>query len=282
MSLSIRQALAQSSRLSGDSARRDVEVLLCHCLSKPRSYLRAWPERELSAAQQQYFYACLSRREAGEPIAYIVGEREFWSLPLRVSPATLIPRPETELLVETALTLPLPAQCRALDLGTGTGAIALALAQERPHWRITATDRSTQALLLANTNSQHLKLPVELLESDWFSALAGRRFELILSNPPYIDAADPHLGEGDLRFEPTSALVAENQGLQDLYTIIAKAPEVLTPGGWLVLEHGWQQAEAVTERLTERGFRQVRWQADLGGQPRMSLGQWPEDSNEPS
>ena len=171
---------------------------------------------------------------------------------------------------------------RALDLGTGTGAIALALAHERPHWRITATDRSTQALLLANTNSQHLKLPVELLESDWFSALAGRRFELILSNPPYIDAADPHLGEGDLRFEPASALVAENQGLQDLYTIIAKAPEVLTPGGWLVLEHGWRQAEAVTERLTERGFRQVRWQADLGGQPRMSLGQWPEDSNEPS
>lgn len=274
MSLSIREALALSCRLQTDSARLDAEVLLCHCLAKPRSYLRAWPERPLSADEYHQFSQYLARRAAGEPIAYILGEREFWSLPLTVSPATLIPRPETELLVETALALALPDNIFALDLGTGTGAIALALAKERPTWSVTATDRMPAALQLARTNSQALGLPIELIESDWFSALNGRQFDLILSNPPYIDAADPHLSEGDVRFEPASALVAKANGLGDLFTLIAQAPCFLSPGGWLLLEHGWQQAEAVVATLSERGFSQVRWQADLAGQPRMSLGQW--------
>lgn len=277
MTLSIGQALALSLRLSSDSARLDVELLLCHCLGKPRSYLRAWPERLLSAAEEQQLLGLLARRQAGEPIAYIVGEREFWSLPLQVSPATLIPRPETELLVETALALPLPAKCRALDLGTGTGAIALALAKERPDWQLTATDLSPAALALARTNSEKLRLPIELIQSDWFSALTDR-YQLILSNPPYIDAADPHLREGDVRFEPASALVAEADGLGDLFAIIEQAPYFLTPGGWLLLEHGWQQAEALVTALAARGFTKVRWQADLAGHARMSLGQWPEVS----
>lgn len=276
MSLSIREALALSCRLQTDSPRLDVEVLLCHCLAKPRSYLRAWPERLLSLAEYEHFSQYLNRRAAGEPIAYIIGEREFWSLPLAVSPATLIPRPETELLVETALGLSLPADASALDLGTGSGAIALALKKERPDWSITATDRLASAVQLAMANSQRLGLPIELMESNWFSALGRRRFHLIISNPPYIDAADPHLNAGDVRFEPASALVAGECGLEDLFTIIQQAPQFLNPGGWLLLEHGWQQAEAVVATLKAAGFSQVRWQADLAGQPRMSLGQWPE------
>ncbi len=279
MSLSIRQALALSQTLSSATARLDTEVLLCHCLAKPRSYLRAWPERLLSEAELAAFNGLLSRRQTGEPIAYITGEREFWSLPLKASPATLIPRPETELLVETALGLNLPEDCQALDLGTGTGAIALALAKERPAWIITATDYSAEAVALARLNSQALSLPIELLQSHWFSALSGR-YHLILSNPPYIDEADPHLLEGDVRFEPASALVAGAKGLQDLFTIIEQAPGFLTPGGWLLLEHGWQQATAVVAALTKRGFIQVRWQPDLAGQPRMSLGQWPESMHD--
>jgi release factor glutamine methyltransferase len=278
MSCTITDALSNSRAVYSDTARLDVELLLCHCLAKPRSYLRAWPERQLTEQQQQHFTQLLARRLNGEPIAYILGEREFWSLPLKVSPATLIPRPETELLVETALELyPVP-DCRVLDLGTGTGAIALALAHERPRWHITATDRSTEALALARDNSQQLGLAIVLLESNWFSAVTGQ-FQLIISNPPYISATDPHLREGDVRFEPASALVADQNGLQDLVSIITQAPNFLAPGGWLLLEHGWQQADAVLAALVERGFKQAHCRKDLNQQPRISLGQWQVQTN---
>ncbi|HEY6528064.1 MAG TPA: peptide chain release factor N(5)-glutamine methyltransferase [Cellvibrionaceae bacterium] len=285
MSCTITEALYNGRAVPSDTARLDVELLLCHCLDKPRSYLRAWPERLLTEQQHQQFKQLLARRLNGEPIAYILGEREFWSLPLKVSPATLIPRPETELLVETALeirteyTLDIQPNCRVLDLGTGTGAIALALARERPHWQITATDISAAALTLARHNSDQLNLAIELLESNWFSAVTGQ-FQLILSNPPYICATDPHLQEGDVRFEPASALVAEHSGLQDLLLIIDQAPNFLIPGGWLLLEHGWQQADAVVAALTARGFKHAHCRADLNQQPRMSLAQWQVQTND--
>ncbi|MEY4590634.1 MAG: hypothetical protein RL497_2710 [Pseudomonadota bacterium] len=275
MTCTIHEALANSSIVNSDTPRLDVELLLCHCLAKPRSYLRAWPERALSPQQHTQFNQLLARRLGGEPMAYILGEREFWSLALKVSPATLIPRPETELLVETALELGPITPCRVLDLGTGTGAIALALASERPQWQLTATDYSPQAISLARQNSLLLGLPLEVLESNWFSAVTGP-FALILSNPPYISADDPHLEQGDVRFEPASALVAEQNGLQDLFTIIQNAPNYLLPGGWLLLEHGWQQAETVLTKLTQRGFEQAHCKADLNGHPRVSLGRWPE------
>jgi release factor glutamine methyltransferase len=277
MIYSLSEAIAHSRTLPWDSARLDVELLLCHCLAKPRSYLRAWPEQQLTADQAHQFNQLLERRIKGEPMAYILGEREFWSLPLKVSPATLIPRPETELLVETALELGLAHSCRVLDLGTGTGAIALALASERPLWQIVATDASPEALELAHYNSQQLGLKLELMESNWFSTLSGQ-FTLILSNPPYIDATDRHLQQGDVRFEPRSALVAEDNGLKDLFLIIDQAPDFLVQGGWLLLEHGWQQGEAVVAALTARGFSDVHCRKDLSQQPRISLGRWPEQS----
>lgn len=274
---SVNAAIAHSRTLPWDSARLDVELLLCHCLAKPRSYLRAWPQLQLDAIQARQFNQLLERRIMGEPMAYILGEREFWSLPLKVGPATLIPRPETELLVETALELGPSHICRVLDLGTGTGAIALALACERPLWQIVATDASPEALGLARLNCQQLGLTLELIESNWFNGLTGQ-FDLILSNPPYIDATDPHLMQGDVRFEPRSALVAEDNGLQDLFTIIQQAPDFLVPGGWLLLEHGWQQGEAVVATLTKRGFSDAHCRKDLSGQPRISLGRWPEQN----
>lgn len=276
--LTIAAAVQAYSRLDSDSARLDVELLLCHCLDKPRSFLRAWPQRNLSAQQQQLFEALLARRISGEPVAYILGEREFWSLPLKVGPATLIPRPETELLVEVALELGPPGSCRVLDLGTGTGAIALALAQEHPDWAIYATDKNPQALALAQSNSTQLQLPIELLESDWFDRVSGQ-FDLIVSNPPYISADDPHLQQGDVRFEPHTALVAEDQGLGDLQRIVQNAPDYLTPGGYLVLEHGWQQGDAVVALLNRRGFANAINRTDLNLRPRISIGQWQGDAH---
>lgn len=269
--------LRQSGSLlpESDSARLDVEILLAHALGKDRAWLYTWPEYTPNPQQQQAFNALLAARARGEPVAYLTGEQEFWSLSLKVSRATLIPRPETELLVEQALALKLPAEgVRTLDLGTGTGAIALALASERPGWQVTAVDAQPQAVALAHDNAAALGLPVEVLRSDWFAALAGRCFDIIVGNPPYIDAADSHLTRGDLRFEPRSALVAEAAGLADLRRIIATAGEFLQPGGHLLLEHGWQQAPAVGELFRDAGFQQVRAVPDLAGHPRISTGRW--------
>ena len=257
------------------TTRLDAELLLAHVLGKSRSYLHTWPEREPEAEQLERYQAAIVRRQAGEPVAYILGQQGFWSLELEVASHTLIPRPDTELLVETVLAL-LPATPAALlDLGTGTGAIALALANERPAWRLTGVDRVPEAVALAARNGARLKLAnVNFIESHWFSALAGQRYQLIVSNPPYIAADDRHLAEGDVRFEPSSALVAGADGLDDIRLIIQQAPDYLETGGWLLLEHGFDQAEAVRGLLSVRGFSAVESRRDLGGHERISLGRF--------
>ena len=256
--------------------RLDAELLLAQALGKSRGYLHTWPERELEASQLERFQAVLARRRTGEPVAYILGRQGFWSLDLDVARHTLIPRPDTELLVETALALLPATPLQVLDLGTGTGAIALALACERPAWQVTGVDRVPEAVALAQGNGTRLQLAnARFAESCWFSALAGQRFQLIVSNPPYIAAADPHLSQGDVRFEPSSALVAGVDGLDDIRLIIEQAPAHLLAGGWLLLEHGFDQAEAVRELLAQRGFVAVDSRRDLGGHQRISLGQWP-------
>lgn len=270
------QSLLDSAELpASPTARLDAELLLAAVLGKPRSYLRTWPEHEPSAEQLAAFAALLERRRMGEPVAYILGHQGFWSLDLEVAPHTLIPRPDTELLVETALQLAPATPQRVLDLGTGSGAIALALASERGGWQVIGVDRIAEAVALAERNRQRLKLGnAEFRQSSWFDGLAGERFGLILSNPPYIAADDRHLGEGDVRFEPVSALVAGVDGLDDIRQIIAQAPRHLQAGGWLLLEHGYDQAEAVRELLAAAGFTAVDSRRDLGGHQRISLGRW--------
>ncbi len=258
------------------TARLDAELLLAAAIGKTRSYLHTWPERIVSSEAAQTFAEYLQRRRAGEPVAYILGQQGFWNLDLEVAPHTLIPRPETELLVETAMALQPATTARVLDLGTGTGAIALALASERREWQVTAVDRVAEAVALAERNRQRLQLDnVTVLASHWFSALEGQRFELIISNPPYIAAEDPHLVAGDVRFEPSSALVAGADGLDDLRQIVATAPGHLVEGGWLLLEHGYDQAAAVRELLARHGFEQIESRLDLNAHERITLGRLP-------
>ncbi|WP_171923698.1 peptide chain release factor N(5)-glutamine methyltransferase [Salmonella bongori] len=256
-----------------DSPRRDAEILLEYVTGKGRTYIMAFGETPLTDVQQQQLEALLQRRKQGEPVAHLTGVREFWSLPLFVSPATLIPRPDTECLVEQALAR-LPAKkCHILDLGTGTGAIALALASERPDCDVTAVDRMPDAVALARRNAEHLAIRnVRILQSYWFSALPGQRFDMIVSNPPYIDAQDPHLAEGDVRFEPLSALVADANGMADIIHIIDHARQVLTPGGYLLLEHGWQQGDAVRAAFQQAGYSDVETCRDYGGNERVTCG----------
>ncbi|KAA9001905.1 peptide chain release factor N(5)-glutamine methyltransferase [Affinibrenneria salicis] len=267
---------AAAALAGGDSPKRDAEILLGFVAGKGRTFILAFGETRLTDEQRRRLDSLLARRVAGEPIAYLTGEREFWSLPLAVSPATLIPRPDTECLVEQALRH-LPAQaCRLLDLGTGTGAIALALASERPDCQVTGVDLQPTAVALAQKNAGRLGLRnVKFLPGDWFSPLTGQRFALIVSNPPYIDAEDIHLAQGDVRFEPASALIAAENGLADLRVIAREAPQYLLPGGWLLLEHGWRQAEAVRALLQAGGFTGVVTHKDYGGNDRLTLGRWP-------
>ncbi|MGR1185920.1 peptide chain release factor N(5)-glutamine methyltransferase [Aeromonas veronii] len=265
----------------GESPRADADVLLCHLLGCRRSYLMTWPERELDAAQQATLQGWLARRLNGEPIAHLVGEREFWSLRLKVSPATLIPRPDTEVLVEQALTRIPQGPCAVLDLGTGTGAIALALKCERPEVDVWAVDRMADAAALARENSVALGLPIEVRDGSWFEPLGEPdrdntpRFAVIVSNPPYIDGADSHLEQGDVRFEPRSALVADDAGLADIRHIVAYAPAYLLTDGWLLLEHGWDQGEAVRQLLRDGGYREVATVRDYGDNDRVTLGLCP-------
>jgi len=256
-----------------DSPGLDCELLLCFVLGVDPSYLKIWPERSVSDTQQLEFQVLLQRRMVGEPIAYLIGSQGFWSLDLEVSPATLIPRPETELLVEIALDLRLPEQAKVLDLGTGTGAIALALATERSHWEISAVDLQQQAVDLAERNRQRYQLEnVSVFASDWFAAIAVQQFDLIVSNPPYIEANDPHLSQGDVRFEPASALVSGDDGLNDLRLVCSQSVDYLADGGWLLLEHGFDQGKAVRELLKRAGFTLVETRADLNGCERITLG----------
>ena len=268
---------AISTLAGGESPRRDAEILLEHVTGKARTYLLAFGETQLTADQQAQLDALLARRKTGEPVAHLVGEREFWSLPLYVSAATLIPRPDTECLVEQALARLPATPARILDLGTGTGAIALALASERPDCQVTAVDLMPDAVALAQRNRERLALEnVTVQQSSWFIALADQQFEMIVSNPPYIDECDPHLGEGDVRFEPRSALVAADHGLADLSHIIIQSRRHLVSNGWLLLEHGWTQGEAVRNLFLQAGFAQVETCRDYGGNERLTVGKWHE------
>lgn len=267
-----RQQLVQS-----ESAALDARVLLVYCLEKPDSYLYTWPDKLLSDEQQAYFNALIARRATGEPVAHITQVREFWSLPLKVSPATLIPRPDTEILIEQVLQLELPKlqEFGVLDLGTGTGAIALALASEWPKVPVVGVDLQADAVELAQTNGQALGFGnVSFKQGSWFEPVEGQRFSLIVSNPPYIDEQDSHLGEGDVRFEPRSALVAKDNGLADLALIARQAPTYLVEQGYLVMEHGYDQGEAVRALLAEQGYSDIQTVADYGQNDRITLGKW--------
>lgn len=259
-----------------DTARLDAELLLGHVLGRDRTWLITWSDREVAMAAEARFLALLARRAAGEPVAHILGSREFWTLELAVTPATLIPRPDTELLVEQALQLGPDGRGRVLDLGTGTGAIALALATERSAWQVTAVDAWQDAADLAEHNRVRCELDnVRVRCGHWFEPVRGERFDLIVSNPPYLAADDPHLCAGDVRFEPPSALVAGPTGLEDLDFIVEHSPAYLNGGSWLLLEHGESQGSAVRELLAVRGFAAVQSWRDLGSRERVSGGCWP-------
>ena len=279
-SLTIREALQEArgrlTTLSDITPNLEAELLLSFTLDKPRSHLHAWPDRSLNPQQQAIFRGLIKRRAQGEPIAYITGLREFWSLKLQVTPDTLITRHETELLVERALELiPNDRPLQIADLGTGCGAIAAAIASERPHCLVTATDRSAATLAVAKTNFQRLRLANVLVkEGEWCTALANSdRFDLILSNPPYIPDGDTHLEQGDLPWEPRRALAAGPDGLNDIRHIISQAPFHLIPGGWLLLEHGYDQGSKIQELLANSGFEQIKTLQDLAGQDRITEGQ---------
>ncbi|CAA0110530.1 Release factor glutamine methyltransferase [Halioglobus japonicus] len=275
---SVQELLRSAVDLPSDSARRDTEVLLCHCLGKSRAWLYTWPEKAVPAQIVERFEALLAQRRRGIPVAYLVGEREFWSLSLTVNNNTLIPRPETETLVAWVLELPLPANAKVLDLGTGSGAIALAVAAERPLWQVTAVDRSAEALQVASTNVANLGLQnVSLVQSDWYRAVAKERFDALLANPPYVAGDDPHLTRDDVRFEPRSALVAAENGLADLQQLVAGAPAQLREGGWLLMEHGFEQGQAVRAMLGNGGFSSVDTRCDVAGQERITGGRWHAD-----
>ncbi|MGL9734097.1 MAG: peptide chain release factor N(5)-glutamine methyltransferase [Symbiopectobacterium sp.] len=269
-------ATALEQLIHSESPKCDAEILLEHVTGKGRTFLLAFGETLLDDVQLQRLSALLTRRINGEPVGYLTGKREFWSLPLAVSPVTLIPRPDTECLVEQA------SQCMeqfsaptVLDLGTGTGAIALALASEHPDCTVTGVDFQPDAVTLAQRNAATLQLSnVQFVHGNWFKPVASTRFSVIVSNPPYIDAEDTHLCEGGLRFEPLSALVAAEGGLADLRWIIQQAPQHLKNTGWLLLEHGWQQGEPVRQLMQQRGFDQVATCRDYGGNERVTLGKW--------
>jgi len=274
----IRELLAQATgTLNNSSASLDAEVLLCLVLQQPRSHLYAWPEKNLTAAQYSQFQSLIQRRKDGEPVAYLSGEREFWSLPLCVTADTLIPRPETELLVLLALQkIPEDQPCRIADLGTGSGAIACAIARERPQACIIATDQSTAALDVAADNARRLDITsIEFYAGHWCEPLKQKPFDLIISNPPYIAETDQHLDQGDVRFEPRTALAAGAQGMDALQQIALCACNHITPGGWLLLEHGFEQGKLVTQLLETTGYSNVSDHADEQGHARVAIGRLP-------
>jgi release factor glutamine methyltransferase len=261
---------------SSDSAKLDAQVLLLNILQKPRSYLFTWPEKQLTDQQYQAFQHACERRLQGEPVSHITGCREFWSLQLEVNPTTLIPRPDTETLVELALECEVPKNAKVLDLGTGTGAIALALGSEMPTWDITAVDRIDDAVALAKRNQQRLAINnVSVEQSNWFSALKNKKFDLIVTNPPYIEHDDVHLYQGDVRFEPLSALVADDAGMADIKQIITQSRDYLHASGYLLIEHGFEQSAAVRHIFNQMAFINVSTVKDLGNNDRVTFGQWP-------
>ena len=274
MSITLAQWQKQAQQqLGAVSSSADIEARLClsHVLDVNSSYLYSYPERVLNTAELTTLADLLEKRLQGQPLAYLFGYWHFYDLKLAVAPCTLIPRPDTELLVEQALSLPLPQHAKVLDLGTGTGAIALALAHSKPQWQLTAVDYVDEAVTLAEANRSKLNIcNCSVLRSDWFAALSGQCFDLIVSNPPYIDPSDHHLNA--LRYEPASALTAAEQGLADIRHIVQQAPRYLAANGWLYLEHGYDQADAVRQLLQQAGFSQVQSVKDYGNNWRISGG----------
>ena len=277
MSEKIETAIRRGAELlaeCSESARLDAEILLAHCLERPRSYLYSWPEEILDEACWQCFQRLLQQRLLPTPVAYLLGRREFFSLEYKTTPAALVPRPETELLVELALArIPEDAAWRVCDLGTGSGIIAVTVASQRPACRVSACDVDPQCLALARDNASRHKVEVEFFESDWYQEITpDTRFDLILSNPPYIAADHPFLARGDLPAEPQLALSPGPSGLEALQTIIAGAPDYLEAHGWLMVEHGYDQQAAVAELLAAAGFVDIRCESDLNDLPRASVG----------
>lgn len=272
--MNIRDLLSRAQRsLQSETIALDCELLLCYCLGKDRAYLYTWPEREIDNVKVNEFQALLERRKCGEPIAYLIGTREFWSLPLQVNNSTLIPRPDTERLVEVALDLALPEKARVLDLGTGTGAIALALASENCHWHVLGVDVAEDAISLAQKNAGDLKIGnAQFLQSNWFESIPRQSFDLIVSNPPYIDENDAHLSQGDVRFEPRRAIVAAQNGFAAINDIASAAKPYLQHDGWLLFEHGFTQAAAVRTLLSQLGYSDISTWNDWGGNERVTGG----------
>ena len=268
----LRQASAQLD--ASPSARLDAEILFCHVLGIDRSHCHAWPEKNVATEDEQRFLELIQERQQGVPIAYLTGEKEFWSLTLHVKRGVLIPRPETELLVEQALTLiPADKAMHIADLGTGTGAIAIAIASERPHCKVSACDLNSDTLELASSNAKRLGIEnIHFIQSDWCSALADNSLDIILSNPPYIAARDPHLSQGDVRFEPETALVSGSDGLDDIRQIVQQCRRILKKDGQLFLEHGYDQENAVQQIFRDNSYSDIATHKDLGGLARVSRG----------
>lgn len=261
---------------SSDSAILDAELLLAFVLGKSRTYLRTWPEHELTPLQSEHFKYLLQLRHEGQPVSYLIGYREFWSREFSVTPSVLIPRPETELLVESALNkIPVNQPQTVLDLGTGSGAIGITLAAERPEIKVTATDICNNALKVARSNAERLEVyNISFQQSDWFQDLKPKLYNLIVSNPPYIAPDDPHLQQGDVRFEPEVALISNAHGLADINLIVDTARQYLTVGGWIFFEHGYNQQQQVQSILQRAGYQAINTQKDLAGQPRVTSAQW--------
>jgi release factor glutamine methyltransferase len=275
----IQQALQQASRRlaeSSPSAALDAQVLLSHVLQCNSAHLAAWPEKKLTDEQQKKYDRLVKQRQQGLPVAHLTGQREFWSLNFAVDNSTLIPRPETETLIDFILThFGDRKDLKLLDMGTGTGAIAIAVANEKPGWQIVASDISPQALRLAQQNSHNLQVEnIRFILSNWFANSVDKDFDLIVSNPPYIAADDPHLSQGDVRFEPATALVSGNSGMADIEHICRQAKDHLAKNGWLVVEHGYNQQQQVADCFAKNGFVQITQQRDLSGHIRMSAGRY--------
>ncbi|MDT8281682.1 MAG: peptide chain release factor N(5)-glutamine methyltransferase [Gammaproteobacteria bacterium] len=275
--MNIRQALQQATTKlaeSSPSATVDAQVLLTFILDCNTAHLAAWPEKKLSSQEIIHYQKLIHQRSQGVPVAYLTGSREFWSLNFTVNDSTLIPRPETETLIEFILQkFGDKNNLKLLDMGTGTGAIAISIAREKPDWSVFASDTSAQALQLAALNKKNLQTDITLIKSDWFSNIAENNFDIIVSNPPYISDNDPHLSQGDVRFEPATALVSGNTGMDDIEHLCWHAKNHLIDNGWLIIEHGYNQEQLVADCFAKNGYKEIVQQKDLSGHTRMTAGQ---------
>lgn len=274
--MNIRQTLQQATSILAESsptAELDAQVLLTFVLNCNTAHLAAWPEKDLDTQQNTLYQQLVQQRSHGTPVAHLTGSREFWSLNFLVNDSTLIPRPETETLIEFMLEqFADETRLKLLDMGTGTGAIAISIAKEKPHWEIFASDISEQVLVLATKNNQNQQTDIRLIQSDWFSGITENNFDIIISNPPYISSDDPHLSQGDVRFEPASALSSGKTGMDDIEHLCQHAKNYLSKNGWLIIEHGYNQKQLVADCFTENGYIEITQRKDLSGHTRMTAG----------